>query len=215
MTYIETRLQPGEELVYRTTPARHIFRLAVLILVGVVFILLALSIPVLMALATQRLGRFPVIWGLPDSFAILVINLGLWFLPVLAFFIFSMDTARVFACELALTDRRILGRIPAVWLFRQFELPIHEIALVSQVGGRVVFKLKSGRLISVSGFQNAGQFVETCRMRMIINISLSTTAFARGDEPTQRLKRLREALDSGLISEIEYTEKRSEILKQM
>jgi hypothetical protein len=215
MAYIESILQPGEELVYTTTPTRHFLRLFWLALAGVIFILLAVAVPVFMAYTTQRFGRFPVIWGLPDSVPVLIITLGLWLLPVLAFFIFSMEAAQIFACELAVTDRRILGRIPALWIFRQLELPINEIALVSQVGSRVVFKLKTGQLISVNGFQNAGQFVEVCRMRMIISISLATTALNRGDEPTQRLKRLREALDSGLISEIEYSEKRSEILKQM
>jgi len=202
-------------MIYRTTPARSVLRLGILLLVGVAFVLLAVFVPVFLALVTQRLGRFPVLWGLADSFAVLAINVGLWLLPVLAFFVLSLDIAQVFACELAVTDRRILGRIPALLVFRQIDLPISEISLVSQAGSRMVFKLKNGQLISAGGFQNAGQFTEACRMRMIISISLSTTASIRGDEPTQRLKRLREALDSGLISEIEYSEKRSEILKQI
>ena len=216
MGYIETTLQPGEELVYRTTPGRGLLRLGILFVVGVLFVLLAASIPVFLALFTQRLGRFPVQWGLPDSFAILAINVGLWLLPVLAFLVLSLEISQVFACELGVTDRRVLGRIPALLVFRQVDFPIDEIAMVSQAGSRVVIKLKKGQAISVGGFQNAGHFVEICRMRMIINMSMAAgTASARGDEPTQRLKRLREALDSGLISEIEYSEKRSEILKQI
>jgi hypothetical protein len=70
-------------------------------------------------------------------------------------------------------------------------------------------------LVTIGGFQNAGQFVEVCRMRMIIAISLMTAASARGEEPTQRLKRIKDALDSGLITELEYTDKRNEILKQL
>jgi hypothetical protein len=214
MGYIQSTLEPEEELVYRTTPVRHLLRLIILILAGVVSILIAVAVPTFLALSTRTFGRFPVIWGQHNSLSVLVITIGLWSLPVLAVFVFSSETARIFACELAVTDRRILGRIPSLWIFRQFELPIGELALVSRVGSRVVFKLKSGQLISVGGFQNTGQFVEACRMRMIINISVATVS-TRGDEPTQRLKRLREALESGLITEIEYTEKRSEILKQM
>jgi hypothetical protein len=215
MGYIESTLEPGEELIYRTTPTRHVLRLGVLLVVGLLFVLVSVFIPVFLALYTQRLGRFPVIWGLSDSPAVLAISVGLWLLPVLAFFALSLETAQIFACELAVTDRRILGRIPAFYVFRQLVIPIGEIALVSQVGGRVVIKLKSGPLINVAGFQNVGQFVEACRMRMIITISVNTTASTRGDEPTQRLKQLKDALDSGLVTEIEYTDKRNEILKKM
>jgi hypothetical protein len=216
MGYIESELVPGEELIYRITPARHPLRIGILIVVGILFELVSILIPVFFALFTQRFGRFPVIWGLPESLPVLVITVGLWLMPVLALFLFSLETAQIFACELAVTDRRILGRIPSLLIFKEFELSINEIALVSLAGGRVLFKLKNGKLIAVSGFQNAGQFVETCRMRMVIAISLITTTTIRAaDEPTQRLKRLKDALDSGLITELEYTEKRNEILKQM
>ena len=206
MGYIDSTLQLGEELIYRTTPARHALRVASLFVMGVVFELLSIAIPVAFALFT-RFGHFPVIWGLPDSLPVLIITLGLWLLPVLSFFLFSLEAARVCACELAVTDRRVLGRIPAALIFRKCDLPISEIAFVSLVGRRVLFKLKNGRLISAGGFQNAGQFVDVCRMRMLVTTTVS--------EPAQRLKRLKEALDSGLITELEYTDKRNEILKQI
>jgi hypothetical protein len=214
MGYIKAALEPGEEIIYRITPARHFLRLSALVVMGVIFSLLALSVPVLLALGTQRLGRFPVIWGLPDSLPVLVISVGIWLTPFLAMFILSLETAQIFACELVVTDRRVMGRIPSIFIFRQLELAISDLALVSQMGGRILFKLKNNQLIAVSGFQNIGQFVEVCRMRMIIAISV-TTVSNRTDDPNQRLKRLKEALDTGLINEMEYTNKKNEILKQM
>jgi hypothetical protein len=145
---------------------------------------------------------------------VLVISVGIWLTPFLAMFILSLETAQIFACELVVTDRRVMGRIPSIFIFRQLELAISDLALVSQMGGRILFKLKNNQLIAVSGFQNIGQFVEVCRMRMIIAISV-TTVSNRTDDPNQRLKRLKEALDTGLINEMEYTNKKNEILNQM
>lgn len=214
MSFVDTFLETNEEILYRTTLPRHMLRRVVLVIFAIILILTAFLFPILLALVTRRFGRFPVIWGLPDSLWVLIITVGLWLLPVLVFWGLAVECAQMLACELAITDQRVLGRIPSHLLFRTLNLPLNQIVHVNQKGNRVVFRLKNGRSISASGFQNAALLVDVCRLRLIVNISLSTGS-GSVDLPNQRLKRLKEALDTGLITLEEYTLKKNEILKQM
>ncbi|MCE1252556.1 MAG: SHOCT domain-containing protein [Anaerolineae bacterium] len=214
MLRVESLLEAGEEIIYQTRPSRHLMRLIRLMVESVCFVLFSLLVPVSLALITRRFAVFPVLWGLPDSLSVLIISVGVWLLPLLALAAVSVDTARIFTCELAVTDRRILGIVPSFWIFKQIEFTFDEISQVILKGNKILFALKKGDVISVRGFQNAGVLTEVCRMRMIIAATL-TPIPAVGEDPTRRLKRLKEALSSGLITESEYALKKDQILKQM
>ena len=214
MPRVESFLEIGEEIIYHTTPSRHLISLIRLVLEGVCFVLLALLVPVSLALLTRRFAVFPVLWGLPDSLSVLIISIGVWLLPLLALAAVSVDCARIFACDLAVTDRRVLGFVPAFFIFKRIDLPFDNISQVMLKGNKVLFALKEGKVITVKGFQNAGVLTEVCRMRMIISTTL-TPIPSIGEDPTRRLKRLKEALSTGLITESEYARKKDQILKQM
>ncbi len=214
MPQVESYLESGEEIIYRTTPSRHLLHLILILLEGSFLVLLALLVPVSLALLTRRFAVFPVLWGLPDSLSVLIISVGAWLLPLLALAAVSVDCARIFVCELAVTNRRVLGIVPAFFIFKQIDLPFDSISQVLLKGNRVLFALKNGEVIAVKGFQNAGVLTEVCRMRMIISATL-TPIPSIGEDPTRRLKRLKEALSTGLITESEYASKKDQILKQM
>jgi hypothetical protein len=214
MGFIQSNLENGEEIIYQVTPPHHVLYLVLVVFEGVLLVLLANAVPVCFALGTHRFGYFPVTWGLPDSLPVLIISIGLWLIPLLTLLGFSAIVARIFACELAVTNLRILGRIPSKWIFQTVNLPFDVVSRVEIKGNRIYFSLRNGKKVIASGFQNAGVMAEVCRVRMMIATGL-TPLPTLGDDPTRRLKRLKEALDSGLITESEYNQKKNQILQQM
>ena len=136
MSYLTSQLKPGEEILYLVNRGRRWFHYASLI-VAIVFIVAIMS--VWNFLFTPTLSSIPVpgpndpTWEWATWFAF--VYGGTYGFPSIVFFITLRGVRHFFVVEVALTNKRLLGRTPIgrfAWL-RRVDIPLEDIESITMV----------------------------------------------------------------------------------
>jgi hypothetical protein len=141
MSYIESQLQPGEQVLFRINRGRkwyHYLFLVLPYLILVPILILVVGFFLLPALAVSLPETvLIVIW----SGLLLLIGLGI-----------LTDVVHFLVDELALTDKRIVGKVQgafSAWVFQKINVPLPEIESVEAMGGfasaSLVIQRKDGK----------------------------------------------------------------------
>lgn len=155
MGYVESRLQPGEHIIFKINRGRKWYH----------YLLWILPYIILVPIIVFLLGYFlmPMLRSLlPDNVTMLI---GVGFLVLIGLAILN-DIVHYFVDELALTDRRIVGRSQnsaSGWLFQKINAPLSEIASINtfNMPARLVFQFRDGRhLLIVKNLRDNKQFAE-------------------------------------------------------
>lgn len=162
--------------------------------------------------------------------------LVLTLLPILCF-VFSKLIAN--RCTLTLTEKQICGQLKTLFGKKQIQIPIEKLDNIMTTSG-FMDKLRSGETICVSSnsgmvkfhyVQNADEFVQAA-LKRIEEVKRSQPAAAPQADPVQhaqpapvqnvsgsdameKINSLKQMLDSGLISQEEFDEKKKDILSKM
>ncbi len=162
--------------------------------------------------------------------------LVLTLLPIL-YFVFSKLIAQ--NCTLTLTEKQICGQLKTLFGKKQIQIPIEKLDNIMTSSG-FMDKLRSGETICVSSnsgmvkfhyVQNADEFVQAA-LKRIEEVKRSQPATApqaapiqhaqpapvqnvSGSDAMEKINSLRQMLDSGLISQEEFDEKKKDILSKM
>ncbi len=149
MSYINSKLHPGERVIFRITQGRKwyhylIFFIEYFILLPILFwVILTFGVPIISAYLPQ-----PVVMISISSFLLLIS------FPLLLNFIhFLVD-------ELALTDTRVIGRAlgATVLVFQKIDLPLSEIESAVVTGSILKIQCKDGKSIIFNNLSESKQF---------------------------------------------------------
>jgi hypothetical protein len=128
MSYIESQLQPGEQVLFRINRGRKWYHYILLVIEY--FILAPFLFWITLYFLVPILGRF-----LPQAAALLSVG-GLLFLLSLGLL---LDFMHFLLDDIALTDRRIVGRAQGTTTlaFQKIDVPLSVIASATATGGFV------------------------------------------------------------------------------
>ncbi len=127
MSYIESQLQPGEQVLFRISRRRKWYH----------YLLVVPAYCVLLTVLIWLVGNFflPILAAFLSETALILIGsgllllIGLGILPGVIHFLVD---------ELALTDRRIVGKVQGAfsgWVFQKISVPLSEVESVRAMGG--------------------------------------------------------------------------------
>lgn len=141
MSYIESQLQPGEQILFRINRGRKWYHYLLLVLPY--FILVPILILVVGKLFLPILAAFLPETALILTWSGLLLLIGLGILT---------DVVHFLVDELALTDRRIVGKVQgafSAWVFQKINVPLSEIESIRAMGGfasaSLVIRRKDGK----------------------------------------------------------------------
>jgi hypothetical protein len=141
MSYIESQLQPGEQVLFRINRGRKWYH----------YLLLVLPFCVLLPILVWVIGKFflPILAAFLPQNALLLIGSGM--LVLIGAGILT-DVVHFLVDELALTDRRIVGKVQgafSAWVFQKINVPLSEIESARAMGGfasaSLVIQRKNGK----------------------------------------------------------------------
>ena len=141
MNYIRSQLQPGEQILFQINRGRKWFH----------YLLLFFTYCVLLPVMIWVLNNFayPIFASILPQNVVMLIWLGLFLLIGAAMLV---DILHFLVDGLALTDRRIIGRVQGSfsgWVFRKINVPVSEIESVRVAGGfaspSLVIRLRNGK----------------------------------------------------------------------
>jgi hypothetical protein len=127
MGYIQSQLQPGEQVLFRISRRIKWYH----------YLLLVLPYCIVVPLFTWVMGYIflPIFAAFLPETALIIVGSGTLILIALALL---DDVMHFLVDELALTDRRIVGKVQgafSAWVFQKISVPLSEIKSVSVVGG--------------------------------------------------------------------------------
>ncbi len=141
MSYIESQLQPGEQVLFRINRGRKWYH----------YLFLVLPYLILVPILILVVGRFllpGLAASLPET-VLIVIWGGMLLLIGLGIL---TDVVHFLVDELALTDKRIVGKVQgafSAWVFQKINVPLPEIESVEAMGGfasaSLVIQRKDGK----------------------------------------------------------------------
>lgn len=125
MNYIEDHLQPGETIVYQIQRSRKWYHLALTIFLDLLAVFATwYMLRFLERIFLQNYIRSGSLFG---SNEFIVGNLVLGLLPFLMLAALVQDFIFSFFIELALTNQRVLGRVPGLLWTKNLVIPLAEI----------------------------------------------------------------------------------------
>ena len=148
MSYIKSRLQPGERVIFRIRRGRkwhHYLSMFILYFIALPLILWAMMIFVA-----------PIIRALPQP-AGMLLESGFLLLISIAVL---LDFIHFFVDELALTNTRIIGRAMGAtnWVFRKIDLPLSGIISAAVTGSTLKIRRKDGKNFNFNNLSESEQF---------------------------------------------------------
>ncbi len=159
---------------------------------------------------------------------------AIYFVPLFLYLVL-FNTKEAERCSLELTEKGIYGNRKTIFSNKQLNLPMDKVDNV-MIKESVLDKLRGGKTVAVrsaSGLvkfpwvQNADEFVSKTLAKIEefkqtvksesknIAAAVAQTVSSSGGSNAAKIKELKELLDSGLISQEEFEEKRKELLKNM
>lgn len=171
MSYVDSHLQAGEQILYRINRGRAWYDYLWAFVSFLLLTPLVLSIYIFGMTLTVRV----IAASLPASpegelITALVALALLAFMPVLAVISQGVEFVAFWLTDVALTDRRILGRALGrnrLWL-RTFDIPAQDVAKVHRfrLSSLVAIERKSTRRAAVLGpFKDFKGFIARCEQR--------------------------------------------------
>lgn len=116
--------------------------------------------------------------------------------------------------SITVTDKRVFGQVTR-WLFstRQLELPLDSITSVATGFNSISISTPSG-VISFKGITNQDEVANAVSGLLMARQSAGAPVIVQGSRPSvpEELKQYKELLDSGLITQEEFDEKKRQIL---
>jgi hypothetical protein len=137
MSYVESQLQPGEQVLFRINRGRkwyHYLFLVLPYLILLPILILVVGFFLLPALAASLPETVLIVIG---SGLLLLIGLGI-----------LTDVAHFLVDELVLTDKRIVGRAQgafSAWVFQKINVPLSEIESATSSSSSLVIQRKNGK----------------------------------------------------------------------
>ncbi len=157
--YIADHLQPGEKLVYIIRRSRGAANIAQ---TALIYALWAVIVFFLMRLLSRMLvSSYILPWRVIDSSDLITLNLVLGVLPFVMLFGLVHHFICTFYIELALTDRRIFGRVCGAWALCPVEFKLHEVENLYAWLGYLC--IQSGSRVALGGFSDLDEFIHMFR----------------------------------------------------
>lgn len=160
MTYIDQHLQPGEIILDRIQRSRKWSDVLLSFIVDALAVLAVLYMfDQVQRLFVEGYIRSSVSFG---GGKFMVINLFLGILPFALILALVLDFVFTFFVELALTDRRVFGRISGLAWLKEISIGLDEVEELAPRFGYLMLRARGSR-IYLSGFYNTRHFLETFR----------------------------------------------------
>ena len=132
MSYIESQLQPGEQVMFRINRGKNWYHYLLTFIMNCIIMPITVSVMLyfISLLAAAFLPRVTAS-GSTTLDAMIPLGILLFFLGLALFIMLAvlLDLIHFFTDELALTNRRIVGRAQgqAVWSFQKVNLPLSAV----------------------------------------------------------------------------------------
>lgn len=158
VSYIDSRLRPGEKVLFHVQRSRDWPHLAKSLVIDV--LILAAAILLARYLNHSMVQSYLSSGPLGGLGGFVAASLLTGFLPILVFVALAQDFAFTFFVELALTDRRILGRIAGPLWTRTLDLPHSQVRGVQggPFGYLIIQRYRGRPDLLISGFDRAAGF---------------------------------------------------------
>lgn len=160
MHYINDHLQPGEKLVYSIQRSRGGMNIAKTALIYALCAVIAYF--VIRLLSRMLVSSYILPGRVIDSADLITLNLVLGVLPFIVIIVLVHHFISTFYIEMALTDRRIFGRVCGIWSSRPVEYKLHEVESLYVWLGYLCIQ-SGGRRVALGGFSNLDEFIRMFR----------------------------------------------------
>ena len=157
MNYIQQHLQPGEKILFQINRGRKWQQICLTLVVDLAMLAaMWLVFPLLQRTFLESYITPGKIFGRAEF---IVINLFLGIVPTLVAAALIYDFICSFFIELALSDRRVFGRVAGLLRIKEISYSRAQIENVEERFHYLVLHLAGGKVEYLSGFQNTAAFV--------------------------------------------------------